>query len=1344
LKETAFFTQYVVAPFGLPANSGAHPGAVDSFTNIYHSWEESVSRILYNARGVADSSIAASMHEYVDKHQDQDVVRTMRRAADDIGQLLQGAAVVELPEGLTAARVADMLVNLATLYRAAFAGAADTYTGGALSSSSSSGAPPLSVTHESTGEAVNLALPVRPFNAHDVLASSDTSLINADFLRQLLAVLLPASDTGGVSADRHIGADLHAAPSAMQFGAMLDVFCESPEVSAALLGPLGLPAGGCLGLLCLRCGVGGWFPLAQPTSSYVALADELVGRSYRAARKVLEEQGETGSAHWSRANGEPVATASQTARAAATDTEEEEGSDWEDCSDSDSTGNISEAEDPHRRRPRRGGLEGSAEPPTQGRAEANAVGATEAGSRAGLRAAGEDQLQEAFAALCQTLDANTNTGLGTEAGAASAAPTAAAIDEDEEDDFDAFEEAEDECLDNYHRSPGDSGTEHEESGDDDFGEAEDESWAPPGDSGAGVSTRPWLEVPLDSGAEALFDASCATARAVAQLSQAAETVKAEADRRAQAPAQELRRWPGADSDSDGDSDSDMDDDDDDDDYEQREERQSDKRLRGALKTLNAANLDAALLPTSVCTGILVCRANCRLQLGRVEDTIVDCDAAVALDPRSAQAYSVRADAKLALLQGDLGEEQECNGDDDSDGAGGEALYDAARDALRAFLLGGSVDLELAAKAEDISREACRAEAKRLYNQRVVRRQRAASLGGSDCMGADAGAARLNPDYLPKPWLVSSYLQGYEPLERGLEIDSGRAEKAHERSVRRQQMEEEAEAKAEEETGVVQVAAASNGQASVSSAHITPPQHLLDLNALEVFRAHDHYCYQLLREAAAALESDRDMTAAAVEEAVEKKSEEVVESSLALGGSACVCEEVEEWAGPEARLVGSDFLDAVGEEGALQFVRVTPSRGCLEVAPGPALADLDGDVPGAETVDELVVSLQQYNTPRSVTEGLSDSGANAEVACSQAFLRTYRLLQGARVPGSGERVLEDLLRVRFDISDHGAVVVTVFPAQYIETPLLSPPLRARLLNIVSSLAFLAGDSIGAAACLRESHAEDPRLLDTHIKLGCLLIDLDELEEASKFLDGARDLDPENPIVSLHLAELRIHEMDYAEAVSLLRAALALLESGEGEAVSRGLYEAPLRDVHCKAQLTANIYSLLGVAQFRANPTAPDVALRVLEKGVARHPSSVYILLCQGEILSQVGEVVRALGCFQRAASVEEGGDSSSSNPLPFINAARTYQQLSQPVAALRHIALALRRDSFLPMTFVDLAQIFVHLGRTQEAVLALDHALVLSRHCSEIRDVLTARTIAQIQLELETQEGICRPKCNAAV
>jgi len=48
----------------------------------------------------------------------------------------------------------------------------------------------------------------------------------------------------------------------------------------------------------------------------------------------------------------------------------------------------------------------------------------------------------------------------------------------------------------------------------------------------------------------------------------------------------------------------------------------------------------------------------------------------------------------------------------------------------------------------------------------------------------------------------------------------------------------------------------------------------------------------------------------------------------------------------------------------------------------------------------------------------------------------------------------------------------------------------------------------------------------------------------------------------------------------------------------------------------------------------------------------LLLCCGEVYSQAGDMVTALDCFRKAHAL------APNNPLCYVNAARTYQQLNQ--------------------------------------------------------------------------------------
>jgi tetratricopeptide (TPR) repeat protein len=138
------------------------------------------------------------------------------------------------------------------------------------------------------------------------------------------------------------------------------------------------------------------------------------------------------------------------------------------------------------------------------------------------------------------------------------------------------------------------------------------------------------------------------------------------------------------------------------------------------------------------------------------------------------------------------------------------------------------------------------------------------------------------------------------------------------------------------------------------------------------------------------------------------------------------------------------------------------------------------------------------------------------------------------------------------------------------------------------------------------------------------------------------------------------------------------------------------------------------------------MNILEDGLKECPNSVILLLCSGEVHSQCGDMVKSIKMFRRASLLEAG------HPLPWVNAARTYQQLGQLDAANAHVAVALALDPSIAMTRVDHAQLLRQSERMEEAVTTIDIALTLARQVSEIRDVMTARYVTLLQQSLKAK------------
>lgn len=89
----------------------------------------------------------------------------------------------------------------------------------------------------------------------------------------------------------------------------------------------------------------------------------------------------------------------------------------------------------------------------------------------------------------------------------------------------------------------------------------------------------------------------------------------------------------------------------------------------------------------------------------------------------------------------------------------------------------------------------------------------------------------------------------------------------------------------------------------------------------------------------------------------------------------------------------------------------------------------------------------------------------------------------------------------------------------------------------------------------------------------------LFKAEMQLFNAESKWPQDPSVRLHLAEVKIHQMDYMSAVHMLRQAYYYISSGHDED------EVYAGD---DASIAAMITTLLGMAEFRIAPDNPDVS------------------------------------------------------------------------------------------------------------------------------------------------------------
>lgn len=786
------------------------------------------------------------------------------------------------------------------------------------------------------------------------------------------------------------------------------------------------------------------------------------------------------------------------------------------------------------------------------------------------------------------------------------------------------------------------------------------------------------------------------------------------------------------------------------------------------------------------------------------------------------------EVELELLYGDGGGADDEAGSGAIAARGSEHLHSAAKDALAAFHLGGSSDLSLAGNAEDACRQASRLAAKMHYREKMNKvRARAEEVPFSGSNGSDlvlGSSANDNELDMPRLWFVQAYLCGYEPPSLALSVPvlarggiDGEPIDCGYLSLR------DVEAPHKRKSGEM------HGEYSHlndidhdenTRGNEDPHAQLLPMPPRSflmapdgqgegeggvdggtskgyVGRELDRQAFRLLQHLVTLLEASMlsDLTGG-------KETDSGAPHGDSLGAGAGAGK------GMERFVKGTSLLGP--EQGSQVKVLVTRQA---ESCPS-FLADLPGS--DAELLAHGICSTTENQGPAEKEEGKGEGSEDEE---GEAFAANFEEQESSDGEGAAEagadaadeprsyvcsnfrevaRILhsEDACRltgVSFHPSTH--LVEAVAGPEAMQG--VSVPIRARLLNLCSVAAYLLGDAEGAVTCLRASLDATPLrqdvtelgseagssgggsidpcgLIDSAIKLGALLCDMDERKEASEVLSKAHaaaevasmiearersDGDDESEdedgyhyhhgdllmpargqtgyigcqaVSMLHLAELAIHRMELDEAQNILQKANRL--------VVRVTRDGPdsLDDrvwARFSSQLDTNVTSLLGVVLFRKSPEEPDDALRLLKRACKQAPDSLYLHLSYGEVLGQAGDLVGSLACFHQAH------ESDPTHPLPFVNAARTYQQLNQTSTARRHLDRALLLDPSFSLTYIDVAQGALQGGRTEEALQILDKALLLARHVSDLLDVLTARRVAELQLCLEG-EGLYHPPAPA--
>jgi len=183
-----------------------------------------------------------------------------------------------------------------------------------------------------------------------------------------------------------------------------------------------------------------------------------------------------------------------------------------------------------------------------------------------------------------------------------------------------------------------------------------------------------------------------------------------------------------------------------------------------------------------------------------------------------------------------------------------------------------------------------------------------------------------------------------------------------------------------------------------------------------------------------------------------------------------------------------------------------------------------------------------------------------------------------------------------------------PASYLhldESGTISSPLGELIPFLDTSTSSSSLSSVGPERCL---------LLDTYVKLGSLLSDMDEVEEAHELFQLALKIDPRSAPALTHSAENEIQKSNFEGALQLL---LKAKQSAQSDQVTMRLHKLKVATSQlfgnnangqvssslsslqqaqvverigqeAQQNLLSSVISLLALSRFRVSPTSPEVS------------------------------------------------------------------------------------------------------------------------------------------------------------
>lgn len=427
------------------------------------------------------------------------------------------------------------------------------------------------------------------------------------------------------------------------------------------------------------------------------------------------------------------------------------------------------------------------------------------------------------------------------------------------------------------------------------------------------------------------------------------------------------------------------------------------------------------------------------------------------------------------------------------------LYASARDAMQAFLIGGATDQALAALAEDCVRNACRGPAKDFFWKSKMEAKpetndlpplEPAVFNGDGLLQLPTCWETVCIRILPRAWTVDMYIRSFEPLDVSLDLYSVANTTSRNALARASALMETLTGEVHEGGDMADIDDdASNYKISsiAEMAHLIPEGMSL--------QRHDLVAYRLLCCLAEALNySCTELTQAKEATAKDCASAAVVPESVDTPSEALT------FSSPELDSHSSSSCS----KGLMQCLRLlyAHSESCkkseelthgqlmpVQLPIGVVMTVESQDVSSSPDVTNAIEGTMETNTRLSfrpdaslkrrvkqvkeqhkyISESSSDAGDSDDADDSENDSQ-----DGSEEDGSSSEEEE-----QFEISNS---------------------ILSRILSVISSIAHLCGDDVGAHRCLSASialdtgsHSEDRHSHDSKLKMACLLIEMHQFDE-----------------------------------------------------------------------------------------------------------------------------------------------------------------------------------------------------------------------------------------------------------